>query len=125
MSFDVSFSRSPICLPLFRIDLCESIAAFGIDVVPLVNCILHTSSGSSSISKVPFPSPDAATSSNLVNLPKLLRSTLPWELSTVMTRRKLVITEWSRLRSGKKCLRSGMFERGGFRGKLLSREIMR
>ena len=47
MSFSVSSILLPMLLPLFKIDLCVRHAALGEDVVPEVNWILMTSSGSS------------------------------------------------------------------------------
>ena len=45
ISFSVRSIRSPIDLPLFKMDRWVRQAALGIDVVPEVNCILTTSFG--------------------------------------------------------------------------------
>ena len=45
ISFSVRSMRSPMDLPLFRIDRWVRQAALGMDVVPEVNCMLTTSSG--------------------------------------------------------------------------------
>lgn len=45
MSCSVRSIRSPMLLPLFRIERCERHAAFGVEVVPEVNWMFTISSG--------------------------------------------------------------------------------
>lgn len=85
MSISVSSIRSPMLLPLLRIERWVRQAAFGIEVVPLVNCILTTSSGwrPGLGTSVPF-TPGSSTSLKAMVELKASRFTRPEELSATM-----------------------------------------
>jgi hypothetical protein len=85
MSFSVSNIRSPMLLPLLRIERCVRQAALGMEVVPLVNWILTTSSGWSPGSGTSGPfTPDSSTSLKAKVELKESRLTRPEELSVTM-----------------------------------------
>lgn len=122
--------RSPIWAPLLRIERCERQAAFGIEVVPEVNCILTISCGERSRGEREASS---ALRSEVMELYGVRHwyseaSTRPEEFSTNMIFRRLGIrTDCSLedVRSWAICCRRGMLLRGSFRGRLDSALIIK
>lgn len=130
MSWDVSRMRSPICLPLLRIERCERQAARGMAVVPDVNWMLTMSCGERL--RGGKESPSALRSDVMeaygVRLLYSEASTRPDELSMYMIFRKLGMSADSSLgmvRSWTICWRRGMLLRGSFRGRLDSALMIR
>lgn len=130
MSRDVRCIRSPICLPLLRIERCVRQAARGMAVVPDVNWILTMSWGERLRGGKESPSALISEVIEVYGIRHLYgeASTRPEELSTYMIFRKLGIRADSSLgmvRSWAICWRRGMLLRGSFRGRLDSALIIK
>lgn len=130
MSSGVRRMRSPIWAPLLRIERCERLAAFGMDVVPEVNCILTMSCGERSRGGREAPSALRSEVMELYGVRHLYSavSTRPEELSTNIIFCRLGIRADCSLvdvRSWAICCRRGMLLRGSFRGRLDSALIIK